>query len=82
MQKKIAVLGCGAIGSSVSTDLTLAGYDVTVIDQWPAQVEKVRTEGIEVTMPDKVKKTKLNALHLCDLSSAKLMFDNVFMCVK
>ena len=33
MNKKIAVLGCGAIGSSVSADLTAAGYDVTVIDQ-------------------------------------------------
>lgn len=33
MQKKIAVLGCGAIGGSVSADLTRAGCDVTVIDQ-------------------------------------------------
>ena len=80
--KKIAVLGCGAIGSSVSADLTQAGLDVTIIDQWPAQVEKVRTDGIEVTLPDKVVKTKLNALHLCELSSARLMFDIVFMCVK
>ncbi len=82
MNKKIAVLGCGAIGSSVSADLTQAGFDVTVIDQWPAQVEKIRTDGIEVTMPDGVVKTRINALHLCDLSSARLMFDIVFMCVK
>ena len=82
MNKKIAVLGAGAIGSSVSADLTKAGYDITVIDQWPAQVEKIRTDGLEVTMPDGVVKTKINALHLCDLSSAKLMFDIVFMCVK
>ena len=52
MNKKIAVLGCGAIGSSVSADLTKAGLDVTVIDQWPAQVEKIRTDGLEITMPD------------------------------
>jgi 2-dehydropantoate 2-reductase len=82
MNKKIAVLGCGAIGSSVSADLTKAGMDVTVIDQWPAQVEKIRTDGLEITMPDTVVKTKINALHLCDLSSAKLEFDIVFMCVK
>ena len=82
MSKKIAVLGCGAIGSSVSADLTKAGLDVTVIDQWPAQVEKVRNDGIEVTMPDGIVKTRLNALHLCELSSARLMFDNVFLCVK
>ena len=39
MTRKIAVLGCGAIGSSISADLIEAGLDVTVIDQWPAQVE-------------------------------------------
>jgi 2-dehydropantoate 2-reductase len=82
MNKKIAVLGCGAIGSSISADLTTAGHDVTVIDQWPAQVERIRTDGIEVTLPDTVVKTKLNALHLCELSSAKLEFDIVFMAVK
>ena len=82
MQKKLAVLGAGAIGSSVSADLTLAGYDVTVIDQWPAQVEKLKADGIEVTMPDKVKKTPIRALHLCELSSARLAFDIVLMCVK
>ena len=31
MGKKIAVLGAGAIGSSVSADLTKAGCDVTVV---------------------------------------------------
>jgi 2-dehydropantoate 2-reductase len=82
MKKKIAVLGCGAIGSSVSADLTSAGYDITVIDQWPAQVEKIRTDGLEITMPDKVVKTPIRALHLCELASARLEFDIVFMCIK
>ena len=82
MAKKIAVLGCGAIGSSISADLTQAGHDITVIDQWPAQVEKVRSEGIEVSMPDTVVKTQLNALHLCELSAAQLEFDIVFLAVK
>lgn len=82
MKKKIAVLGAGAIGSSVSADLTKAGYDITVIDQWPAQVEKLKADGIEITMPDVVVKTPIRALHLCELASAKLEFDIVFMCVK
>ncbi len=82
MNKKIAVLGCGAIGSSISADLTKAGHDVTVIDQWPAQVEKIRTDGLKITMPDTVVQTKINALHLCELSSAKLEFDIVFLAVK
>jgi len=82
MNKKIAVLGCGAIGSSVSADLTSAGYDITVIDQWPAQVEKIKADGLEITMPDKVVKTPIRALHLCELASARLEFDIVFMAVK
>jgi 2-dehydropantoate 2-reductase len=80
--RKIAVLGAGAIGSSLSADLTKAGHDVTVIDQWPAQVEALKTSGIVVQMPDGEVKTPIRALHLCDLASANLEFDIVFLAVK
>jgi 2-dehydropantoate 2-reductase len=82
MARSIAVLGCGAIGSSVSADLTRAGYDPTVIDQWPAQVEALKANGISVTMPDGEVKTPIRALHLCDLASSSLEFDIVFLAVK
>ncbi|HKU69547.1 MAG TPA: 2-dehydropantoate 2-reductase N-terminal domain-containing protein [Burkholderiales bacterium] len=82
MARKIAVLGAGAIGSSISADLTKAGHDVTVIDQWPAQVEALRTSGIVVQMPDGEVKTPIRALHLCDLASANLEFDIVLLAVK
>src|SRR3982750_2952037 len=80
--KKIAVLGAGAMGSSVSADLTRAGYDVTVIDQWPAQVEALKSKGLRVEMTDGVIETPINALHLCDLASSNLEFDIVFLAVK
>ena len=82
MQKKIAVLGAGAMGSSVSADLTQAGYDVTVIDQWPAQVEAMRATGLRIEMTDGVVETPIRALHLCDLASSNLEFDIVFLTVK
>src|ERR687895_254204 len=82
MQKKVAVLGAGAIGSSVSADLTKAGYDVTVIDQWPAQVEAMKSKGLRIQMPDGVVETPIRALHLCDLASSNLEFDIVFLTVK
>src|SRR5690349_7210808 len=82
MARKIAVLGCGAIGSSISADLTQAGHDPTVIDQWPAQVEALRANGLCITMPDGEVKTPIRALHLCDLASANLEFDIVFLAVK
>jgi len=82
VSKKIAVLGAGAIGSSISADLTKAGYDVSVIDQWPAQVEALRKDGIRVQMPDGEVATPIRAFHLCDMASANLAFDIVFLAVK
>ena len=48
MSKKIAVLGAGAIGSSVGADLHKSGYDVVLIDQWPAHVEAMKANGLRV----------------------------------
>ncbi len=35
MTKKMAVLGAGAIGGTIAGHLTMAGHDITLIDQWP-----------------------------------------------
>jgi 2-dehydropantoate 2-reductase len=82
MQRKIAVLGAGAIGSSVGADLTEAGYDVMMIDQWPAQVEKLKADGLRIDMTDRALHVPVSALHLCDLASSRLEFDIVFLAVK
>jgi 2-dehydropantoate 2-reductase len=82
MSRKIAVLGAGAIGSSISADLTKAGYDVTVIDQWPAQIEELKQNGLHIQMPDGDLKVPVRAYHLCDLASANMEFDIVFLAVK
>ena len=77
----MAVLGAGAIGSSIAADLTQAGLDVTVIDQWPAHVEAMQAAGLRVTMTDNDVQTAVRALHLCDLASTALDFDIVFLAV-
>ena len=82
MQRKIAVLGAGAIGSSIGADFIDAGYDVTIVDQWPAQVETLKAEGLRVKMTDREVHVPVRALHLCDLASARLLFDIVFLAVK
>lgn len=82
MKRKIAVLGCGAIGSSASADLIEAGYDVTVIDHWPAHVEAMKRNGLHVRMKDREVKVPVRALHLCDLASANLHFDIVLLAPK
>ena len=80
--RKIAVVGAGAIGSSVSADLTHAGYDITVIDQWPAQVEALKAAGLHIQIPDGDVKVAMRALHLCELAAANLEFDIVLLAVK
>jgi len=82
MYKQIAVLSTGAIGSSIGADLTQAGCDVSLIDQWPAHVEAMKADGLRVTMPDSELHVRVNAYHLCDLSSARLGFDLVLLAAK
>jgi pyruvate/2-oxoglutarate dehydrogenase complex dihydrolipoamide dehydrogenase (E3) component len=52
MPKKIAVLGSGANGASIGADLTKAGHDVVLIDQWPEHVQAMRMRGIRIEMPN------------------------------
>lgn len=79
---RIAVVGTGAIGSSVAADLTDADHDVTMIDQWPAHVDKMRAEGLRIEMPDLRLHLEVDANHVCDLASMKRTFDIVLVCVK
>jgi len=80
--KTIAVLGAGAIGSMISADLTKAGYDITVIDQWPAQVEAMKARGLTIHLKDEVLQVPVRAYHLCEMATTNLMFDIVFLAIK
>ncbi len=82
MNQTIAVLGTGAIGSSIGADLTRAGLDVTLIDQWPAHVAAMQTDGLQVRFKDSQFQTPVQALHLCDLAATNKLFDIVFLAAK
>src|SRR5262245_16901990 len=82
MSRSIAVLGAGAIGSSVGADLTEAGEDVVLIDPWPAHVEAMRNRGLRVVMPDLDLETLVRALHIGELASERPMFDIVLLAAK
>ena len=82
MFKKIAVLGCGAIGSSVGADLTDAGFDVMLIDQWPQHVEKMKADGLHIKMPDLDLQIPVKAYHLHELYSLQPQFDLVLLASK
>lgn len=48
MQKRIAIVGAGAVGGYVGASLAHAGHDVTLIDPWPAHVEAIRANGMNL----------------------------------
>ncbi len=82
MEKNMAVLGTGAIGSSVGADLTRAGHHVLLIDQWAAHVEAMKARGLRVTMPDKELHTPVRAVHLSEVCTVNHQFDIVFLTAK
>lgn len=82
MAGQIAVVSAGAIGSSVAADLTRAGMQVAVIDQWPAHVEAMKVDGLRVAMPDTEEHTPVEAYHLCEVSSLRREFDVVLLAAK
>lgn len=82
MTQRIAILGSGANGSAIGADLTRAGLNVKLIDQWPAHVEAMRENGVLVRMPDEEIRTEVDAYHLCDIATFTEPFDVVLMLFK
>jgi len=79
---KIAVLGAGANGASIGADLTVAGLDVTLVEQWPAHVEAMRARGVRIEMPGSVLETPVRTMHLCEVATLRQPFDVVLMLMK
>ncbi len=72
----MVVLGAGAIGCNISTDLARAGHAPIVVDPWPAQVEALRTRGLKITLPDGEEHAPpIEALHLCDFASHRRTYE-------
>lgn len=82
MGGRIAVLGAGAIGSSIAADLAAAGEEVAVIDQWPAHVEAMNASGLRVVMPDGEQTVQVCAHHVCDVCNFTQPFDTVLLAAK
>lgn len=79
---RIAVLGSGANGASIGADLTAAGADVTLIEQWPAHVEAMRESGLTIRMPDDELHVRPRTLHLCEVATLREKFDVVMLLMK
>ena len=79
---RIAVLGSGAIGSVVGGMLTNAGIDVTLVDQWPAHVDAMKTHGLRLSGTCGEHAIAVRALQLHELQSVGEPFDAIFLAVK
>jgi len=80
--KRIAVLGAGANGASIGADLTRAGLDVVLIDQWPEHVAAMRTRGLRIVMPQETLELPVRAFNLCDVCTFTERFDVVLLVTK
>src|SRR6202166_2482275 len=86
-QKRIAVVGTGALGGYVGGYLAKNGRDVTLIDMWPENIEAIRARGLEldgVTAEEKFTVTQLKTMHLTEVQSLarKKPIDIAFVSVK
>ncbi|WP_082305256.1 ketopantoate reductase family protein [Leucobacter japonicus] len=79
---RVAVLGAGANGSIIGSDLSEAGYDVTLIDQWPANVEAIREHGVRVQLGETTRTTRVPVFHLCEVAEMRDPFDIVLVVTK
>jgi 2-dehydropantoate 2-reductase len=48
MDKRIAVIGAGAIGGYTGGQLAHNGFDVILIDAWPEHIEAIRRDGLAI----------------------------------
>jgi 2-dehydropantoate 2-reductase len=78
----IAVVGSGANGSSIGADLITAGQDVTLVEQWPAHVEAMRTTGLRIEMPERELMVRPRVIHLCEVAELRSRFDVVLILMK
>lgn len=86
MQKRIAIVGAGAVGGYVGGYLARAGQDVTLIDAWPAHVEKMRADGLslEGLSEEECFNTPVQAMHITDVQELARTgpVDIAFVCTK
>src|SRR5258706_4051628 len=69
MDKRIVVVGAGAIGGYTGGNLAHNGFDVTLIDPWPEHIETIRRDGLalEGITPDEFVLARPKTLHLTEI---------------
>jgi 2-dehydropantoate 2-reductase len=68
-EKRIVVVGAGAIGGYTGGNLADNGFDVTLVDPWPEHIEAIRRDGLalEGITPDEFVLARPKTLHLTEI---------------
>ena len=86
MGKRIVIVGAGALGAYVGGHLARAGEDVTLIDPWPAHVERMRAEGLSLAglSEEECFSTPVQTMHITDVQELARTgpVDIAFLCTK
>jgi 2-dehydropantoate 2-reductase len=83
MDKRLAFMGAGAVGSYVGGHLSRAGADVTLIDPWPEHIETIKQDGLQLEGTQGEYLVRPKALHLHEVQSLfKDPVDIAFVCTK
>lgn len=81
--RRIAIFGVGAIGGCLGGYLTRGGIEVTLIDQWPENIDTIRNEGLSLkSLDEEFTVTPKTALHMSDVSGQRQQWDIIFLSVK
>ena len=84
--KRIVVVGAGAIGGYTGGNLAHNGFDVTLVDPWPEHIEAIRCDGLALdgVTPDEFVLARPKTLHLTELQhlAKERPIDIAFISVK
>jgi 2-dehydropantoate 2-reductase len=79
---RYALVGTGAVGCSLGSDMVEAGLDVTFIDPWAPHVEAMKADGLTINYQSGSKTFDVNAYHVYEVAEMRGSFDVVFTAVK
>lgn len=63
------IIGAGAVGGYVGGHLARAGFDITLVDSWPAHVDEMRSSGVRVSGTQGDFTLPVRALHIAEVQS-------------